>query len=49
MEDNKPSYKFLTNWDGARLAKSPEECLDLYVDNDYQLVLDAIKKYQEGA
>jgi hypothetical protein len=48
MEDNKPSYKFLTNWDGNRLAKSPEECLPLYIDNDYQLVLDAIKKYQDG-
>lgn len=48
MEGEKASYKFLTNRDGYRLAKSPEECLPLYMDNDYQEVIDRIKAYQMG-
>lgn len=48
MEGDKPSYQFLTNRDGARLAKSPEECLPLYIENDYKQVLDLIDAYQRG-
>jgi len=46
--DGKTQYKFLTNKDGSgREAKSPEECLDLLEDNDYQLIIDKIEKYQQ--
>jgi hypothetical protein len=48
MEDDKPTYQFLTNRDGNRLAKSPEECLPLMIDNDYKMVLDLIETYQRG-
>ena len=42
------SYKLLTNRDGVRLAKTPEEMFPKYIDNDYQMVFASIKKYQEG-
>lgn len=48
MENNKPSYTFLTNTDGVRLAKSPEDCLSLYEPNDYKLIIDKIESYQKG-
>lgn len=48
MDNEKPRYRFLTNWDGIHLAKSPEECLPLFVENDYQQVITAINKYQTG-
>ena len=47
-KEGKMNYSFLTNSDGCRLAKSPEGCLDLHEPNDYQLILDKIKKYQLG-
>ena len=39
-------YKFLTNRQGGKLAKSPEGCLPQYIDNDYAAILDLIHKYQ---
>lgn len=48
MEGEKAKYQFLTNRDGYRLAKSPEDCLPLYMDNDYQEVIDRINAYQKG-
>lgn len=39
-------YQFLTNKDGIREAKSPEEMFPKYIDNDYQLIIDGIVKYQ---
>lgn len=48
MEGDKAKYQFLTNRDGMRLAKSPEECLPLYMDNDYKEVIDRINAYQNG-
>ena len=41
-------YKFLTNREGGKLAKSPEDCFDLYIDNDYAEVLKTIHNYQNG-
>ena len=41
-------YKFLTNRIGGKLAKSPEGCLPLYIDNDYEEVFQAINKYQNS-
>lgn len=48
MENEKANYQFLTNRDGYRLAKSPEDCLPMYMENDYQEVIDRIKAYQMG-
>jgi hypothetical protein len=45
---NNIEYKFLTNREGGKLAKSPEGCFDRYVDNDYKEVLNTIHKYQNG-
>lgn len=44
--DEKPNYRFLTNTDGFRAAKSPEGCLDLYEPNDYRIILDKIDIYK---
>jgi hypothetical protein len=44
--DGKMTYRFLTNTDGIRIAKSPEGCLDLYENNDYAVIIDKITKYQ---
>jgi hypothetical protein len=41
-------YKFLTNNDGIRLAKTPEGCFPKLIDNDYQFVIDRITAYQNG-
>jgi len=41
-------YKFLTNRENGKLAKSPEECLPQYIDNDYKEVFKLIHKYQNS-
>jgi len=46
--NGKMEHSFLTNFDGLRLAKSPEGCLEQYEPNDYKLILDKIAKYQSG-
>jgi len=45
--DGKIQYRFLTNTDGVRIAKSPEGCLDLYEDNDYAKIISKIEDYQK--
>jgi hypothetical protein len=47
VADNKIEYRFLTNTDGVRIAKSPEGCLDLYEDNDYAKIISKIEDYQK--
>lgn len=46
-EDGKPSYKFRTNTiDGSDTCKTPMGCFEeLYIDNNLQLVLNQIDKY----
>jgi hypothetical protein len=47
--DGSIEYLFLTNRDGSgKEAKSPEGCLDLYMPNDYKLIIDSIEKYHNG-
>lgn len=46
--DGKLEYRFLTNSDGTRLAKSPEGCLESYEPNDYAHVINKIEQYQNG-
>jgi len=46
--DGKMEYRFLTNTDGVRIAKSPEGCLDLYEDNDYAKIINKIETYQKS-
>lgn len=47
-DDNKSSYKFITNSDGTCTAKSPMGLFnDTYVDNDLDLVINRIKEYNE--
>lgn len=47
-EDNKTSYKFITNSDGTCTAKSPMGLFeDVHIDNDLKLVIDRIKEYNE--
>lgn len=46
--DGVMKYQLLTNRDSTHLAKSPEEMFPKYIDNDYQMVFDTIKKYQDG-
>lgn len=41
-------YKFLTNRENGKLAKSPEECLPQYIDNDYKEIFKLIHKYQNS-
>jgi len=42
-------YKFLTNKDGIRLAKTPAGMFkELHIPNDLKLVLDRIKEYKKG-
>lgn len=49
-EENKTSYKFITNSEGTCTAKSPMGLFeDLYVDNDLNLVINRIKEYNEGS
>lgn len=45
---DEPSYKFQTNRDGVRLAKTPELCFPMMIDNDYGAILDRIHKYDLG-
>lgn len=48
-EENKTSYKFITNSEGSCTAKSPMGLFeDLYIDNDLKLVVNRIKEYNEG-
>jgi hypothetical protein len=46
-EDGKPSYSFRTNTlDGSDTCKTPMGCFEeMYIDNDLQLVLNKIDKY----
>ena len=47
-DDNKSTYKFVTNSDGTCTAKSPMGLFDeTYVDNDLDLVINRIKEYNE--
>jgi len=46
--NNKMEYRFLTNFDGTKLAKTPKDCFPKYIQNDYALVLETIDKYQKG-
>jgi hypothetical protein len=51
VEDSEegPRYYFLTNKDGSgKEAKSPEGCLELKEDNDYQLIINKIEDYQNA-
>lgn len=43
-----PIYSFLTNREGGKLAKSPEGCLPLHIENDYKKIFDLIETYQNG-
>jgi hypothetical protein len=45
-ENDKPTYKFITNSDGTCTAKSPIGMFpELYIDNDLKLVIDRINEY----
>lgn len=47
-EDNKTSYKFITNSDGTCTAKSPMGLFDtIHIDNDLNYVINRIKEYNE--
>lgn len=46
--DGTMEYRFLTNSDGTRLAKSPEGCLDKFEPNDYKLIINKIESYQNA-
>ena len=46
--NGKMEYRFLTNFDGTKIAKTPKDCFEKYIPNDYQLVIDTIEKYQKG-
>ena len=46
--NGKMEYRFLTNFDGTKIAKTPKGCFEKYIPNDYQLVIDTIEKYQKG-
>lgn len=46
--NNKMEYRFLTNFDGTKVAKTPKGCFDKYVPNDYKLVIETIAKYELG-
>lgn len=41
-------YRFLTNTDGIRIAKSPEGCLEKYEPNDYAVIISKIINYQNN-
>ena len=42
-------YKFATNFDGTRMARTPMDLYsDLYIDNDMSVILEDIKKYDLG-
>lgn len=47
-DDNKSSYKFITNSDGTCTAKTPMGLFeDTYIDNDLDAVIRRIKEYNE--
>lgn len=47
-DDNKPSYKFITNSDGTCTAKTPMGLFnEIYIDNDLDYVIKRIKEYNE--
>lgn len=47
-EDNKTEYKFVTNSDGTCTAKTPMGLFpEILIDNDLDLVINRIKKYNE--
>lgn len=46
-EDGNTRYRFLTNKDGIREAKTPEEMFPKYIENDYLQVIEGITKYQQ--
>lgn len=47
-ENNKPSYKFMTNADGTCTAKTPMGLFpEILIDNDLDLVINRIKEYNE--
>ena len=49
FEDDKASYKFITNNDGKCIAKSPMGMFEeLKVDNDIAEIIQTIKNYDEG-
>lgn len=46
FREGKPNYFFITNRDGSnKEAKSPEECLELYEENDYDAIIKKIIAY----
>lgn len=48
-DEGAPQYKFITNSDGTSTAKTPMGLFnELLIDNDIQVVIDAIKRYNEG-
>ena len=48
-DEGSPQYKFITNSDGTSTAKTPMGLFEeLLIDNDIQIIIDAIKKYNEG-
>ena len=48
-EDGGKDYKFLTNTDGTKEAKTPLDCFDeLFIDNDLNMVIDTILQYEMG-
>ena len=47
-ESNKVQYRFLTNSDGTCTAKTPMGLFpEILIDNDLDLVINRIKKYNE--
>lgn len=46
---NDSGYNFLTQFDGKKIAKSPDGMFeDKLIDNDLQFVIDKINEYNEG-
>ena len=45
-EDMETRYRFLTNKDGIREAKTPEEMFPKFIPNDYKTVIEGIEAYQ---
>ena len=46
-EDGVTQYRFLTNKDGVREAKTPEEMFPKFIPNDYKAIIDTIEAYQK--
>ena len=48
-DGDRMNYKFLTNADGERVAKTPMDMFqDLYIDNDLAEIIKVIDAYNEG-